>query len=47
MEQKRVVEKLRRQKIRNDPEAYKIYCQKERARNEKRKKEGKLKLENY
>lgn len=44
LEQKRIAEKLRRQKIQNDPEAYKSYCEKERARNEKRKKEGKLKL---
>ncbi|XP_057669109.1 E3 SUMO-protein ligase PIAS3 isoform X2 [Diorhabda carinulata] len=43
LEQKRAAEKLRREKIRNDPETYKNYCQRERARNEKRKKEGKLK----
>ncbi|KAH0551126.1 hypothetical protein KQX54_000175 [Cotesia glomerata] len=43
LEQKRIAEKLRREKRRNDPEAYKNYCQSERARNEKRKKEGKLK----
>lgn len=43
LEQKRTAEKLRREKIRNDPEAHKSYCQSERARNEKRKKEGKIK----
>ena len=31
LEQKRIAEKLIRQKIRNEPEAYENYCQKERA----------------
>ncbi|CAH1115771.1 unnamed protein product [Psylliodes chrysocephalus] len=43
LEQKRIAEKLRREKIQNDPKAYENYCRNERVRNEKRKKEGKLK----
>ena len=43
LEQNRIAEKLRRQKIRNEPETYENYCQKERARNEKKKIEGKRK----
>ena len=43
LEQKRIAEKLRRQKIRNEPETYENYCQKERARNKEKKIEGKRK----